>query len=525
MATVSSAPRTTIETVGAPSAGPFNVGFRLFQSDALTVYVNQIERTDFTVTASYVNGYTDSASITFDAPLANLDEIQIDGSLAPARAQDYISTQPNLVPAMNIELARLWSSLSEVNLQVGRSIRTLSAQDPVAGFDASDLAGLVDALADAEAAASAAAASAAAALVSEGEAEAARDEVLAIADLLPDWQGAWVTATAYEVGDLVKQGGNVYICLVAHTAGTFSTDLSALRWELFVERGAAGAGTGDVLAANNGSDFANAATTLSNLGGQPVNANLTAESGLTGAADRVSYFTGVGAKALATLTAFGRTLISAADAAAARTSLGLGTLAQLNFLEKEQLAANMIQTTGTWEAGVGTDDTAVSPAKVRAAIAAYVDSGWTYLTPQTGAGDFTFTFSGPDEISEMEVFFDGLSLNGTDDIIVRLYRNGSPSVPITTGYLSHSAGVVSATNGFLVKAGSAARLTSGQMKLVRLQPESLTWISSHSAGSSFGGFAGGGHCLVGGGQTIVGFTVASVGANAFDAGQVGGRWR
>lgn len=41
---------------------------------------------------------------------------------------------------------------------------------------------------------------------------------------------------------------------------------------------------------------------------QALNANLTAESGLTGAADKISYFTGLGAKALADFKAFGRTL-------------------------------------------------------------------------------------------------------------------------------------------------------------------------------------------------------------------------
>jgi hypothetical protein len=56
---------------------------------------------------------------------------------------------------------------------------------------------------------------------------------------------------------------------------------------------------------------------------QPLHANLTAEAGLTGSADRVSYYTGVGAKTLATLTTYGRSLIAAADAAATKTLLAL----------------------------------------------------------------------------------------------------------------------------------------------------------------------------------------------------------
>ncbi len=59
---------------------------------------------------------------------------------------------------------------------------------------------------------------------------------------------------------------------------------------------------------------------------QPVDPDLTAIAGLTSAADKVPYFTGSSTAALATLTAAGRALIDDADAAAQRTTLGLGTI-------------------------------------------------------------------------------------------------------------------------------------------------------------------------------------------------------
>lgn len=40
----------------------------------------------------------------------------------------------------------------------------------------------------------------------------------------------WVTATAYAVTDLVWQSGVLYYCAVAHTSGTFATDLSGGKW-------------------------------------------------------------------------------------------------------------------------------------------------------------------------------------------------------------------------------------------------------------------------------------------------------
>ena len=41
---------------------------------------------------------------------------------------------------------------------------------------------------------------------------------------------AWVTTTAYTVGDLVSNGGTNYYCRTAHTSGTFATDLAASKW-------------------------------------------------------------------------------------------------------------------------------------------------------------------------------------------------------------------------------------------------------------------------------------------------------
>jgi len=43
-------------------------------------------------------------------------------------------------------------------------------------------------------------------------------------------RGAWATATVYAVGDVISQGGAPYVCAANHTAGTFSTDLTAVKW-------------------------------------------------------------------------------------------------------------------------------------------------------------------------------------------------------------------------------------------------------------------------------------------------------
>ena len=150
-----------------------------------------------------------------------------------------------------------------------------------------------------------------------------------------------------------------------------------------------GAGTGDLVAANNLSDLVNTATARTNLGVaigtnvqaydadlttwagltpsanaqslvtaanyaamrtlldleagtdfysvsgadtafQPKDATLTAMAGVTTAADRLIYFSGVDTALAATFTTFGRSLVDDADAATARGTLALGTMATQN---------------------------------------------------------------------------------------------------------------------------------------------------------------------------------------------------
>ena len=53
------------------------------------------------------------------------------------------------------------------------------------------------------------------------------------------WRGDWSTSTAYVIDDIVKYGGNSYVCIVNHTSQStspnFYTDLTAAKWSLHTE--------------------------------------------------------------------------------------------------------------------------------------------------------------------------------------------------------------------------------------------------------------------------------------------------
>ena len=50
-------------------------------------------------------------------------------------------------------------------------------------------------------------------------------------DNIARFDSVWATTTSYVTNDLVQNGATAYRCLVAHTSGTFATDLAGGLWE------------------------------------------------------------------------------------------------------------------------------------------------------------------------------------------------------------------------------------------------------------------------------------------------------
>jgi hypothetical protein len=206
----------------------------------------------------------------------------------------------------------------------------------------------------------------------------------------------------------------------------------------------------DVAIAHGGTGASTAGDARTNLGlaigtdVQAYDADLAAIAGLTSAANKVPYFTGSGAAALADFTAAGRALVDDADAEAQRSTLGLviGTNVQAYHATLAAVAGgtytgdNDIVTLGTITTGVwnGTD-IAVADGGTGASSAA---SARTNLGTATSAGTATTSTPALARIAKQgcAASITGTStttvshLFGTTDVIVQIYEVSSGATVI-----------------------------------------------------------------------------------------------
>ncbi|NJL70352.1 MAG: hypothetical protein HC888_01480 [Candidatus Competibacteraceae bacterium] len=243
----------------------------VFASDVVAFEVSQIEvylREDDvdtlqTLTTHYtVSGLKPTASlaeddagvtITFITPPTADQQVVIARTTPVTQQLELTSTRAYNPEVLMYQLDRTVMMMQELARETARSFKVAPGLDePLPVLDGAALANLLSYATQAAASAAAAAVSAAAALAAE--------------NTLIEPKGAWVTATAYAPSDIVRQGTAQYICLIAHTSGTFSTDLGAGRWEVWLLDGAAGPGSGDLLSEQNLADLADADAAVINLG-------------------------------------------------------------------------------------------------------------------------------------------------------------------------------------------------------------------------------------------------------------------
>ena len=169
--------------------------------------------------------------------------------------------------------------------------------------------------------------------------------------------------------------------------------------------------------------------TVSGSGAQTADPILTALAGLSVIANRGLYGNGTDSLALYVLTAFGRDLSGVADDVAARTLLGLGSVAVQNLIALAQMDPALIRT--ALGGGIALDKTADDELTTVKTVADYVDarSGRILLATRVASNSPNLNFTELNNFiySEYELDFEDLlvAVDGTRVVLLTSSNAGA----------------------------------------------------------------------------------------------------
>lgn len=434
---------------GNGSQSVFAYGFKIFADGDIKVYVGTALKTISTHYTLSGVGVTSGGNVTFTAgnePDAGTGNVTLLRSLGLTQGVDLINYGKFDAEVIEAQYDKIVMMVQQLQEQADRTIKFSTTVSDAGGVEITDTVAQ-----------------------RSGKVLAYdRNGDLSVADELGQWKGAWATATSYVARDLIIDSAtnNVYICLVAHTSDTLSSDVTASRWALVVDASAVSvsatnaatsataaagsatiattkaseASTSAINAATSASDVSTYATTATTKASEAStdasNASASATSAALAAADAKVSMAASAASALAIAGAETNS-DSSATAAAASATAAAGSETTLTDLASTASTQAGIATTKASEASASASSAASSLSAIRSDVTASSDNA---AAAAASYNDFTDRYLGALSTDPT------LDLDGNALITSALYFNNTAnSMRVYNGSNWQDAG--SAVNG------------------------------------------------------------------------------
>ena len=242
---------------GNNSQSVFAYGFKIFADTDIQVYVGTTLKTLSTHYTLSGVGAAGGGNVTFttgNIPASGTGNVTILRSLALTQGVDLVNYGRFDAEVIESQYDKLVMMVQQLQEQADRTIRFNTTVSDAGGVEITDT------------------------VAERSNKVLAYDNAgdLSVANELGEWKGNWATNTAFAPRDLVLDAAtnNVYICLVAHTSGTLSSDVSSSKWALVINASAvAASATTATTKANQASTSASAAATSNTNSGNSATAS------------------------------------------------------------------------------------------------------------------------------------------------------------------------------------------------------------------------------------------------------------
>jgi len=410
----------------------FAYTFKIFVDADIKVYVGTTLKTINTHYTLSGVGTTSGGNVTFTAgnfPVAGTGNVTLLRSLALTQGVDLINYGKFDAEVVEAQYDKIVMMVQQLQEQSDRTIKFNTTVSDAGGVEITDT------------------------VAERSNKVLAYDNAgdLSVANELGEWKGNWATSTAFSTRDLVLDAAtnNVYICLVAHTSGTLSTDVSASKWALVINAAAVAASA--ATATTKASEASTSASTASTQATNSANSATAAASSASTASTQASTAT---TQANTATTKASEASTSASNAA---TSASAGATSATNAANSATASANSATTSAN------------------AATAALASKLSLSGGAMTGAITTNSTF-------------DGVDIATRDAVLTATTTTANAALPAATGVAKDSS-----TGAASMPTGTTAQRPTGALGMFR-HNSTLDQFEGYNDGA-WGGIGGGGPAL------------------------------